>query len=100
MISNLFKLPRHRTYNYQPRYFDPAKEEREKRLKEKEANSDMEREQNDAIVQKRISIKSNYISNKYAAQKEDKIRRYIRIVTIALLLLVLYMLFDVVVEMY
>ncbi len=100
MISNLFKLPRHRTYSYKPRYFDPEKEERERRLKEKQAQADIEQENSDGIAQKRISFKSNYIQQKYAKRKEDNVRRYIRIVTIGLLIVILYMLFDLIVEMY
>ena len=33
-IPRLFKLPRHREFEYQPLYYDPVKEEREKRNRE------------------------------------------------------------------
>ena len=31
--SSFIKLPKHKTFEYKPRYFDPEKEEREKRQK-------------------------------------------------------------------
>lgn len=39
-IFNFFKVPRHRKYNYIPRYWDPDKEEREARLRELDRISD------------------------------------------------------------
>ena len=99
MISNLFKLPRHKTYNYKPRFYDPVKEEMQRKLKEKQG-LDMDIDDVEVPIQQRISIKDNYINRKYADKKETKMRIYIRVVTIALLLLILYMLFDVAVEMF
>ncbi len=98
MISRMFKLPRHRTYNYAPRYYDADKEEREQRRKELKEQKGIESDIN--LKEKRISIKGNYISQKYADRKDDKIRKYVRILTIALLVIILYMLFDLVVKMY
>ncbi len=94
MISSMFKLPRHRTYSYNPRYYDAAKEEREKRKEELKSAKEVD------LSEKRISIKSNYISQKYANRKDDKVRKYIRILTIALLVIILYMVLDLVVKMY
>ena len=102
MISHLFKLPRHRTFDYKPRHFDPVKEEFKKKLKEKQG-LDLDKEELDNVevpIKERMSIKGNYISRKYADKKEDRIRWYIRIVTIALLLMVVYMLFDVSVKLF
>ena len=102
MISHLFKLPRHRTFGYKPRYYDPLKEDFKRRLMERkglEADA-KELENVEVPIHERISIKDNYINRKYAERKETRVRIYIRLVTIALLLLVVYMLFDVVVKMY
>ena len=33
-IPRLFKIPGHRTFSYNPRYYDPKKEEREERNRE------------------------------------------------------------------
>ena len=57
-------------------------------------------EEIDVPIKQRMSIKDNYINQKYADRKETRIRIYIRLVTIALLLLIVYMVLDVVVEMY
>jgi hypothetical protein len=37
---NLFKVPKHRRYEYIPRYYDPEKEEREARLRRREKMSE------------------------------------------------------------
>ena len=96
MISHLFKLPRHRTYAYKPRYYDPVKEEFKRKLKEKQGLelSEEELEAMDVPIKERISIKDNYINRKYADQKEDRIRMYIRVITITFLLAVVYLLFE------
>ena len=99
MISNLFKLPRHKTFNYKPQFYDPVKEEIKKKLKEKQG-LELSVEEIDVPIKQRMSIKDNYINQKYADRKETRIRIYIRLVTIALLLLIVYMVLDVVVEMY
>ncbi len=96
MISHLFKLPRHRTFSYNPRYYDPVKEEFKKRLMQKqglEPNA-IELDKIEVPIQERISIKDNYINRKYADKKEDRVRVYIRIITIVFLLTVVYLLFE------
>jgi hypothetical protein len=89
-------LPRHRTYAYKPRYYDPVKEEFKRKLKEKQGLelSEEELEAMDVPIKERISIKDNYINRKYADQKEDRIRMYIRVITITFLLAVVYLLFE------
>lgn len=99
MISHFFKLPRHKTYNYKPRHYDPVKEEIQKRLKEKQG-LELDVDNIEIPIQERMSIKDNYINRKYADRKENRVRIYIRVATVALLILIIYMFFDVVVEMY
>ena len=99
MISNLFKLPRHKTFAYKPRYYDPVKEEIKKRLKEKQG-LEVNIDDVEVPIQERMSIKDNYINRKYADKKEFRVRVYIRLATVALLLLIVYMVLDVVVNMY
>lgn len=96
MISHLFKLPRHRTFSYKPRHYDPVKEDFKKRLKEKQGLelSPEDIENMEVPIKERMSIKDNYINRKYAERKEDRVRLYIRVVTIAFLLMVVYMLFE------
>ena len=102
MISHLFKLPRHRTFDYTPRHFDPIKEEFKKKMKQKQGlNLDKDIIDNmDVPIKERMTIRGNYISRKYADKKEDRVRLYIRLVTIALLLMVVYMVLDVSVKMF
>lgn len=102
MISHLFKLPRHRSFDYTPRHFDPVKEEFKQKLKQKQGlNLDKDLIDNMEVpIKERMSIKGNYIRRKYADKKEDRVRMYIRLITIALLLLVVYMVLEVSVEMF
>ena len=96
MISHLFKLPRHRKFAYKPRHYDPVKEDFKKRLKEKQGLelSPEDIENIEVPIKERMSIKDNYINRQYAERKEDRVRLYIRVVTIAFLLTVVYMLFE------
>ncbi len=95
MISHLFKLPRHRTYNYRPRHFDPLREEFKQKRKERQAEEILDDEDIEVPIKERMAIKGNYIRNKYAQKKEDKMRVYIRIITVVFLLVAMYMFLDV-----
>jgi len=90
MISHLFKLPKHRTFNYKPRHFDLDKEEREKELQKKQAEGAEKR----ITFEKSISIKEYYEKRKYAEQKDTRLRLYIRAFTFILLLTMVYLLYD------
>jgi len=90
MISHLFKLPKHRTFNYKPRHFDPVKEEIEKELQKKQA----EGAEKKLIFEKSISIKEYYERRKYAEQKDTRLRMYIKAFTFILLLTMVYLLYD------
>lgn len=39
-LFNFFNVPKHRTFNYQPRYYDPRKEAMEERKKAAESHND------------------------------------------------------------
>ena len=39
-LFNFFNVPKHRTFNYQPRYYDPKKEAMEERKKAAESHND------------------------------------------------------------
>jgi len=40
-LFNFFNVPKHRTFNYQPRYYDPRKEEMENRKKAAQGRDDV-----------------------------------------------------------
>ncbi|MDX9782173.1 MAG: hypothetical protein RBT35_04220 [Bacteroidales bacterium] len=40
-LFNFFNVPRHKSFNYQPRYYDPKKEELEGRIKAAEGRNDV-----------------------------------------------------------
>ena len=39
-LFNFFNVPKHRSFNYQPRYYDPKREELEGRIKAAESHND------------------------------------------------------------
>ncbi|MBN2668456.1 MAG: hypothetical protein JXR60_04430 [Bacteroidales bacterium] len=94
MISHFFKLPRHRSFNYKPRFYDPELEKLEERKNERQANGEAVYSDDSEIKARRINIRTNYIKQKYAERKENRLRMYIRILTIGLLAAILYMIFD------
>ncbi|MBP6454649.1 hypothetical protein SDC9_46884 [bioreactor metagenome] len=40
-LFNFFNVPKHRSFNYQPRYYDPKREELEGRIKAAESHNDV-----------------------------------------------------------
>ncbi|MDD2491718.1 MAG: hypothetical protein PHV12_05945 [Bacteroidales bacterium] len=40
-LFNFFNVPKHKSFNYQPRYYDPKKEELEGRVKAAQGNNDV-----------------------------------------------------------
>jgi len=44
MIKKMFKLPDHSKFNYEPRYYDPEKEELERRIRLARMKADSEEE--------------------------------------------------------
>jgi len=80
-FSGFIKLPNHRVFNYEPRYYNPAKEEREKKLQAKDA-------------EKRIKISDYYYHKKKYSKRDNLMRRIIISVTFILLLTILYIIFD------
>lgn len=72
--TNLFRTPKHRKYDYIPRYYNPEKEEREARLKKAELMAD------DSIegMKSRISSKMKHGGGgmkEYESQRRKALRR-------------------------
>ena len=86
-ISGFIKLPKHRTFNYVPRYYNPEKEELEKVVRNAELN----------IPQKLNKNKINYYFNqRRKGVNNTLLRRTIIFITLILLLISLYYIFDVI----
>ncbi len=98
MISHLFKVPKHRSFNYKPRHYDINTEAMEDVRKANQAAQSDSKESN--FNSKRISFKQMQINNHYAEQKETRVRYLIRFGTVILLVAVLYLLFDVSSQMF
>lgn len=88
-ISGFIRLPKHRTFNYVPRYYDPQKEELEKVVK----NAELGIPQKLNKQPKKINY---YFDQRRASAKQSFIRKLIVFATLILLLVVLYYIFDVV----
>jgi hypothetical protein len=88
-IFRFFKLPKHRRYEYIPRYWDPDKEEREARLKELRLLGE-----EDEIEAMKSRISSGFKRKSRAAEgfRRKQVRRsnMILIATIFILLLLSY----------
>ncbi len=57
----LFKLPEHYVFDYKPIYYDPKKEEREKRLRQIKQELGIENEKNDFKFKRDISFRDKSI---------------------------------------
>lgn len=90
MIIRFFKLPKHRTFNYKPRYYDPIKEEVEerKRIVEQELSDNKEGYKPGA------TIKGNMRRQMQAKRSDAKKTRLqslaIRLLLVALIIVILY----------
>lgn len=84
-----FKVPKHRKFGYVPRFYDPEKEELEKRVKRYEAGSE-----DKELVKERISdgFRQSYHGNN-TYRKSLILKSTIRLVLIILVLLFLSYLF-------
>jgi hypothetical protein len=84
-IPRFFKTPRHRQFNYMPRYYDPDKEEREERNREirRELGIKDEKDEYRPSI-RRGSMRSYFKGNKRATRNSN-----IRLVLIIVFLLFL-----------
>ena len=88
-ISGFIKLPKHRTFNYVPRYYDPEKEELEKVVR----NAELGVPQKLHKSEKKINY---YFNQRRADAKQSFIRRIIVFTTLILLVVALYYIFGVI----
>ncbi|MGC9341576.1 MAG: hypothetical protein ACP5E3_02660 [Bacteroidales bacterium] len=84
-IPRFFKIPRHRQFNYQPLYYDPEKEEREKRNRELKREMGLGEEGKEyKPTIRRGSMKTYFKANKRAERNSN-----LRLVLIIVFLLFL-----------
>ena len=69
----IFKLPKHRQFDYQPLYYDPEKEERETRIKEIKAELGLKLEGKYSPGINRGSMR-HYIKNQKRVKRNMNIR--------------------------
>jgi hypothetical protein len=82
-FSGFIKLPKHRIFNYQPRFYDERKELLENKSKENDAKK--------IITDDRSKISNYYITRAKYSKKQSLLRRIIIVVTMLLLVAVVYM---------
>lgn len=92
-LDNLkfFKTPKHKKFNYQPRYWDPEKEEFEKRVAaaKKEAEAETEKDYSETALRERIDFRAQQ-----KAKRPDFMTNF-RVLAIAVILAaVLYFLLN------
>ncbi len=77
-VPRFFKLPKHRQFNYQPIYYDPAKEEREKRNLEIERELGIKKEGETYTPSLRRGTMRHY----FQAQKRSRRNSNLRLILI------------------
>lgn len=84
MISSLFKRPKSRGFNYQPRYYDPAKEDLQQRLAKYKKTEDGETPDiNIELTKERIrSGFSNRNRSTYSSTKSAERQSSVRLIII------------------
>ena len=96
----MFKLPnRHRRFEYVPRYYDPRKEELEKKIKaaEAEANPEKKNLNQRREISFREKTSDNWGNSKF---KSDMMRANVRLIVIfAVCLIVFYFIYQNLTEM-
>jgi hypothetical protein len=92
---SFFKVPQHKRFEYIPRIWDPAKEEREERLRRIQEEMGIVNNTSDGrpyIPNIRGSFRKEYEQNKKSKKQfnHNKIRSYIVICTILLLCIIFF----------
>jgi hypothetical protein len=93
---SFFKIPQHKRFEYTPRIWDPAKEEREERLKRIQEELGIINNTSDGkpyVPNIKGSFRKEYEQNRNGKNRIDygsKIRRYIIIATILLLCIIFF----------
>ena len=82
-FSGFIKLPKHRTFNYQPRYYDERKDRLENKSKENDAKN--------IIKEDNTKISEYYIARTKYVKKQSFTRRIILVITMLLLVTVVYL---------
>ncbi len=84
MINNLFKRPKARGFNFQPRYYDPAKEDLQQRLaKYKKTEDGSTPDINIELTKERIrSGFSNRNRSSYSSTKDAERQSSVRLIII------------------
>lgn len=90
MVFRFFKLPKHRTFSYKPRYYDPIKDEvaERKRLIEQEMKAEQESYVPGSSI--RGNMKRQIKSNRVDAKKSRMQSLFIRLLLIALIFAILF----------
>ena len=91
-IGNLFKQQKHKQFEYRPVFYDPDKEELQKRIKKAQIESSGNKTYVPDIKGK---MKEYLISEKKSKASVKNIRLIIIIVTLALLALMFYYLIEI-----
>jgi len=89
-MLGFFKLPKHRNFNFKPRYYDPIKDEVQERVRqiEQELSEDKGKYVPGSTI--RGGIKHQYERSRREVKKTKMQRLLIRLLLIALIILILY----------
>ena len=89
-LLRFFKVPKHQRYDYKPRFYDPKKEELQKRLKEIEGVKNGEIEATKSRISK--GMRRGYSTN-YQTKRQQMLRSNMILLGVVLVLLLVSYLF-------
>ena len=94
-IPSFLKVPKHKTFHIQPRYFNPVQEEREKRMERIKAELNREKLGKTNDNQEHIKIKDFYSQRNFKSRMATQRQSSFRVMIIFLLLvLAVYLIFS------
>ncbi len=91
MISNMFKIPKYKVFNYSPIFYDEQKEDLKKRMKDLEGEFVENKEYRPNI---RGKMRQRMHRDSYQNEKKSLKRPIIIITNIFLLIIIFYMIAD------
>ncbi len=88
-MASIFKVSKHKKFNYSPLYFDPEKAELNRRI-EKSRSEVVSGSQSTHVPSIKGKMKKNLISQSYSSGHSEKVRRIIILASIFSLIAVFY----------
>ncbi len=90
-MFRFFKLPRHRTFDYKPRYWDPEKEELEKRVKAVEKRNENDPEAMKARISRGLRKRGGGFTDQQFSNRQIRRSNYILLLVLVGLIILTFL---------